>query len=108
IYCEKPLALTLDDARLMLETAEEAGIKHMVGFNYRFTPAVMLAKKLIDEGRLGDIYHFRAWFLQDFIIVPDFPLVCRLHNDIAGSGAHGDLGALLIDMAHYLCDDMLH
>jgi len=106
IYCEKPLALTLDDARLMLETAEEAGIKHMVGFNYRFTPAVMLAKKLIDEGRLGDIYHFRAWFLQDFIIDPDFPLVWRLQKDIAGSGAHGDLGAHLIDMAHYLLGDM--
>lgn len=106
VYCEKPLALTLKDSREMLEVAEQTGIKHMVGFNYRFTPAVMLAKKLIDEGRLGDVYHFRAWFLQDFIIDPDFPLIWRLQKEIAGSGAHGDLGAHLIDMAHFLLGDM--
>lgn len=102
LYCEKPLALSLADAREMLEAAENAGIKHMVGFNYRFAPAVMLAKKLIDEGRLGDIYHFRAWFLQDWLVDPNFPLAWRLQKEIAGSGAHGDLGAHLIDMAHYL------
>src|SRR5690625_7912340 len=78
----------------------------MFGLKYLFTTAVILAKKLIDEGRLGDIYHFRAWFLQDFIIDPEFPLVWRLQKDIAGSGAHGDLGAHLIDMAHYLLGDM--
>lgn len=106
LYCEKPLALTLADSREMLAAVEAAGVKHMVGFNYRFTPAVMLAKKLIDEGRLGDIYHFRGWFLQDWITDPDFPLVWRLQEEIAGSGAHGDLGAHLIDMAHYLIGDM--
>lgn len=106
LYCEKPLALTLKDSRDMLAAAEESGIKHMVGFNYRFTPAVMLAKKLIDEGRLGKIRHFRAWFLQDFITDPSFPLVWRLQKEIAGSGAHGDLGAHLIDMAHYLIGDI--
>lgn len=105
IYCEKPLALTLEDARKMLEAAERANIKHMVGFNYRFAPAVLLAKKLIDEGRLGKIYHFRAHFLQDWIIDPHFPLVWRLQKDIAGSGSHGDLGAHLIDMAHFLVGD---
>jgi predicted dehydrogenase len=96
------LALSLKDSREMLEAAEKAGVKHMAGFNYRFTPAVMLAKKLVDEGRLGDIYHFRAWFLQDWIVDPDFPLVWRLQEEIAGSGAHGDLGAHLIDLAHFL------
>lgn len=106
LYCEKPLALSLEDSREMLAAAESANIKHMVGFNYRFTPAVMLAKKLIDEGRLGDIYHFRAWFLQDWITDPDFPLVWRLQKEIAGSGSHGDLGAHLIDMAHYLVGDI--
>ncbi|SDY21239.1 Predicted dehydrogenase [Evansella caseinilytica] len=106
IFCEKPLALTLQDSRDMLEAAEAAGVKHMVGFNYRFTPAVMLAKKLIDEGRLGEIVHFRAWFLQDWIVDPAFPLVWRLQKDVAGSGSHGDLGAHLIDMAHYLIGDM--
>lgn len=102
LYCEKPLALTLEDSREMLEAAEKAGVKHMVGFNYRFTPAVMLAKRLIEEDRLGEIRHFRAWFLQDWLVDPEAPLAWRLQKEIAGSGAHGDLGAHLIDMAHYL------
>ncbi|MFF2094231.1 Gfo/Idh/MocA family protein [Paenibacillus sp. NPDC058174] len=102
LFCEKPLALTLEDSKAMLDAAEAAGVKHMVGFNYRFAPAVQLAKKLIDEGRLGEIYHFRAVFLQDWVLDPDFPLVWRLQKEIAGSGSHGDLGAHLIDMARYL------
>lgn len=102
LFCEKPLALTLEDSREMLEAAEKAGVKHMVGFNYRFSPAVQLAKKLIEEGRIGKIFHFRAMFLQDWIIDPNFPLVWRLQKDIAGSGSHGDLGAHLIDMARFL------
>ncbi|WP_422659671.1 Gfo/Idh/MocA family protein [Paenibacillus sp. EC2-1] len=106
IFCEKPLALSLHDARDMLVAAEEAGIKHMTGFNYRFSPAVQLVKKLIESGRLGTIYHFRAWFLQDWIMDPAFPLVWRLQKDIAGSGSHGDLGAHLIDLAHYLVGEI--
>lgn len=102
IFCEKPLALSLKDSREMLEAAENAGVKHMVGFNYRFAPAVQLAKKLISEGRIGKIYHFRGVFLQDWIIDPNFPLVWRLQKEIAGSGSHGDLGAHVIDMARYL------
>ncbi|WP_412922804.1 Gfo/Idh/MocA family protein [Mesobacillus foraminis] len=106
IFCEKPLALTLRDSKEMLEAAESAGVKHMVGFNYRFAPAVLLAKKLVDEGRLGEIYHFRAFFLQDWLVDPNFPLAWRLQKEIAGSGSHGDLGAHLIDMAHYLVGDV--
>ncbi len=106
VFCEKPLALTLEDSREMLEVVEAAGVKHMVGFNYRFAPAVMLARKLIDEGQLGDIYHYRAWFLQDWLVDPNFPLAWRLQKEIAGSGSHGDLGAHLIDLAHYLIGDM--
>ncbi|TBL75779.1 Gfo/Idh/MocA family protein [Paenibacillus thalictri] len=106
IFCEKPLALSLADSREMFQAAEEAGIKHMVGFNYRFAPAVQLAKKIISEGRLGTIYHFRAWFLQDWILDPEFPLVWRLQKAVAGSGSHGDLGAHLIDLAHYLVGGM--
>ncbi|MBD2867841.1 Gfo/Idh/MocA family protein [Paenibacillus arenilitoris] len=102
LFCEKPLALTLADSREMLEAAEKAGVKHMVGFNYRFAPAVQLAKKLVEDGRIGKIYHFRAVFLQDWIIDPSFPLVWRLQKEIAGSGSHGDLGAHLIDMARFL------
>jgi predicted dehydrogenase len=74
----------------------------MVGFNYRFAPAVQLAKKLIGEGRIGQIYHFRGVFLQDWILDPSFPLVWRLQKEIAGSGSHGDLGAHVIDMARFL------
>src|SRR5699024_9033685 len=106
LYCEKPLALTLEDSREMLAAAEDAGVKHMVGFNYRYAPAVMLAKKLVEDGRLGEIHHFRAWFLQCWITGPSFPVVWRLQKDIAGSGSHGDLGAHLIDMAHYLIGDI--
>ena len=102
IFCEKPLALSLTDSRDMLAAAEAAGIKHMIGFNYRFSPAVQLAKELISSGRLGKIYHFRATFLQDWILDPEFPLVWRLQKEIAGSGSHGDLGAHLIDMARFL------
>lgn len=102
LFCEKPLALTLADSREMLAVAEQAGVKHMVGFNYRFAPAVQLAKKLVEEGRIGQIYHFRAVFLQDWIIDPSFPLVWRLQKDIAGSGSHGDLGAHIIDLARFL------
>ncbi|MFD1954341.1 Gfo/Idh/MocA family protein [Paenibacillus thailandensis] len=102
LFCEKPLALSLADAREMLDAAERAGVKHMIGFNYRFAPAVQLAKKLIAEGRIGQIYHIRAVFLQDWIIDPEFPLVWRLQKDVAGSGSLGDLGAHSIDLARFL------
>ena len=105
VFCEKPLALTLADARLMHEEAEKAGIKHQIGFNYRFAPAVVLAKRMIDEGKLGTIRHVRASYLQDFIIDPDFPLVWRLQKDVCGSGSLGDLGAHFIDLARYLVGD---
>lgn len=106
LFCEKPLALTLADSREMLEAAEAAGVKHMIGFNYRFAPAVLLAKKLIDEGRIGTIHHFRGQFLQDWIIDPDFPHVWRLDKSIAGSGALGDLGAHTIDLARFLVGEL--
>lgn len=102
VFCEKPLALTTKDAKEMWLAAESAGIKHQVGFNYRFVPAIRLAKQLIDEGRIGTIYHFRGLYLQDWIVDPDFPLVWRLDKSIAGSGAHGDINAHIIDLARYL------
>jgi len=106
IFCEKPLALTLQDAREMLEAVQLAGVRHAIGFNYRFAPAVQLAKKLIDEGKLGKIFHFRGSFLQDWIIDPDFPKVWRLDKKVCGSGSLGDLGAHVIDMARFLVGDM--
>ncbi len=105
IFCEKPLALTLSDARLMYEAAKKANIKHQIGFNYRFAPAVLLAKKLIDDGKIGTIRHVRASYLQDFIIDPEFPLVWRLQKDVCGSGSLGDLGAHFIDLTRFLVGD---
>jgi len=105
VFCEKPLALTVSDAREILAAVEKNGVKHQIGFNYRFAPAVRLAKKLIDEGKIGQIYHFRGNYLQDYIIDPNFPLVWRLDKKVAGSGSHGDLGAHVIDLARYLVGD---
>ncbi len=102
IFCEKPMAMSLDEANEMLEAVEKAGVKHMVGFNYRRVPAIALAKRLIDEGALGKIYHFRAVYLQDWLVDPDFPLVWRLRKEVAGSGALGDMGAHVIDLARFL------
>ncbi|HYF93285.1 MAG TPA: Gfo/Idh/MocA family oxidoreductase [Symbiobacteriaceae bacterium] len=102
ILCEKPLAMTVAEAREMLAAVQSAGVTHMLCHNYRFAPAVRLAKRLIDEGHLGQIYHFRGVYLQDWIMNPDFPLVWRLQGDIAGSGSLGDLGAHTIDLARFL------
>lgn len=105
IFCEKPLALNLKDAREMLEEAKKANIRHQIGFNYRFAPALQLAKKIIDEGKLGKIFHVRGVFLQDWIIDPDYPKVWRLDKKVCGSGSLGDLGAHVIDAARYLCGE---
>ncbi|MBI3008283.1 MAG: Gfo/Idh/MocA family oxidoreductase [Candidatus Omnitrophica bacterium] len=102
IFCEKPLAMNVAEAKEMVKAVEKAGVKHMVCFNYRRVPAIGLAKRLIDEGRLGTIYHIRATYLQDWIVDPDFPLVWRLKKEEAGSGVHGDLNAHIIDLARYL------
>jgi len=106
VLCEKPIANTLDEAKLMLAAAEKAGVKHMAAFNYRRVPAVALAKQLISEKRLGRIFHFRAVYLQDWIIDPKFPLVWRLQKPAAGSGPHGDLNAHIIDLALHLVGDI--
>ncbi len=105
VFCEKPLALNLSDAREMLETVKKTGVKHQIGFNYRFAPAIQLAKKIIDDGKLGTIRHVRASYLQDFITDPEFPLVWRLQKSVCGSGSLGDLGAHFIDLARYLVGD---
>ena len=102
VLCEKPLANTLAEAGEMLTAARQAGVVAMVNFNYRRVPAVQLAKRLIDEGRLGEIRHIRAVYLQDWINDPEFPLVWRLQKDLAGSGALGDIAAHILDLAHFL------
>jgi predicted dehydrogenase len=102
VFCEKPLGRNAEESKSMLDAVEKAGVKHMVAFNYRFVPAIMQARKIIESGALGRIFHFRAMYLQEWIIDPDFPKVWRLDKSIAGSGALGDLGAHIIDLARFL------
>jgi predicted dehydrogenase len=105
VLCEKPLANTPAEAEAMTAAAERAsanGIRSMVGFNYRRVPALALAHKLVADGRLGEIRHVRAAYLQDWLTDPALPLTWRLQRERAGSGALGDLGAHLIDLAQYL------
>jgi len=106
VFCEKPLANDLAEAREMLAAVEKAGVKSMVAFNYRRVPAIAFAKQLIEAGKIGEIYHWRAVYLQDWIMDPEFPLVWRLQKEKAGSGPHGDLNAHITDLARYLVGDI--
>ena len=105
VLCEKPLANTVEEAEAMVQAAiaaDQRGVRSMVGFNYRRVPAIALARKLVADGRLGAIRHVRAQYLQDWIVDPSFPLVWRLQRDRAGSGALGDIGAHIIDLAQHV------
>ncbi len=102
VICEKPLASTLEESVAMVEAAEASGTTTMVAFNYRRTPAVALAKKFIEEGKIGDVINFRGTYLQDWSADPNGPLSWRFQKSIAGSGAVGDIGTHVVDMAHYL------
>jgi predicted dehydrogenase len=110
VLCEKPLANTVDEARAMAAAAEKAatrGVRSTVGYSYRRVPAVALARRLVEQGRIGEIRHVRASYQQDWIVDPEFPLVWRLQRSAAGSGALGDIGAHIVDMAQYLTGDLL-
>ncbi len=106
ILCEKPLSRTLEEGEKMVEAIEKAGVKNTVWYNYRRVPAVTLAKQVIDSGKLGRIFHYRANFLQDWTISPDVPQggagTWRLDAEAAGSGVTGDLLAHCIDTAMWL------
>src|SRR5687767_15070571 len=106
ILCEKPLALNAPEAEKMVAAVQKAKVPNMVWYNYRRCPAVVLAKQLIDEGKLGRIFHYRAKFLQDWTINPDLPqggaALWRLDVKAAGSGVTGDLLAHCIDTALWL------
>src|SRR3989442_5880332 len=106
ILCEKPLAMNGAEGLKMVQAVEKAGVPNMVWYNYRRVPAVTLAKQLIDEGRLGRIFHYRAKFLQDWTISTDFAPggagLWRLDVKVAGSGVTGDLLAHCIDTAVWL------
>ncbi len=106
VWCEKPLANSLEEARSMRQAVEKAGVFHAVFHNYRYCPAVALAFNMIQDGLLGKIYHFRAVYLQDWIADPSFPLVWRLDKHSAGSGAHGDINSHIIDLGRYLVGEI--
>jgi predicted dehydrogenase len=105
VLCEKPLANTVAEAAAMAAAEEEAaatGVRSMVGFNYRRVPALALARRIVADGRIGEIRHVRAQYLQDWIVDPQFPLVWRLQRERAGSGALGDIGAHIVDAAQFV------
>ncbi|MFG2957929.1 Gfo/Idh/MocA family protein [Streptomyces sp. NPDC048291] len=110
VLCEKPLANSVAEAEAMVTAAEAArsrGQLAMVGFNYRRVPALAYARRLIADGRLGTLRHVRVCYLQDWLVDPDFPLTWRLRREHAGSGALGDLGAHIVDLAQYLAGEPL-
>jgi predicted dehydrogenase len=110
VLCEKPLANTVAQAQAMVAAAERArarGVAAMTGFNYRRVPAIALARELVESGRLGSIRHVRANYLQDWLTDPEFPLTWRLEREHAGSGALGDLGAHIVDLAQYLTGEAI-
>ena len=100
VLCEKPLGRTGEEAYTIWQAAREAGVVHMCGFNYRFVPAVRLAREILEAGELGELYHFRARYLQSWGV--DASSSWRFDQAVAGSGALGDLGAHIIDLARYL------
>jgi predicted dehydrogenase len=102
VLCEKPMGLNLKECEQMFAAAQKAKVVHMVCHNYRRIPAIALAKKMISEGALGRIYHFRARYAQDRLADPDFPLDWRLQKETSGSGVHSDINSHIIDLARYL------
>ena len=105
VLCEKPLANTVDEAVAMASAAAAAsarGVRSMVAFNYRRVPAIELARRLIADGRLGDVRHVRACYLQDWIADPSVPMSWRLRAEEAGSGSLGDIGSHIVDLTQHL------
>ncbi len=110
MLCEKPLANTVAEAEAMARAAQEArdrGQAAMVGFNYRRVPATALARRMVEEGRIGTLRHVRVAYLQDWLVDPQFPLTWRLRREQAGSGSLGDLGAHIVDLAQHLAGERL-
>jgi predicted dehydrogenase len=110
VLCEKPLANTVAEAQAMADAAARAaarGVRSMVGFTYRRVPAIGLARELVAQGRLGDIRHVRAQYLQDWIADPAAPMSWRLQKERAGSGALGDIGAHIVDLTQHITGQRL-
>jgi predicted dehydrogenase len=106
VLCEKPLALNAQDAKEIYDTAQKAGIKHGIGFNYRKAPAIMLIKRWVEKGLFGDIVSYRSSFIQDWGLDVNGPLSWRFQKKLAGSGSLGDLGSHAIDMGRFLVGEI--
>ena len=106
VACEKPLAMNGHEAEEMAAAARKSGQINTVWFNYRRVPAIAFARQLIDEGRIGRVFHFRALYLQDWTMDSSVPLVWRMDKDVAGSGVTGDLHSHLVDLSNYLVGDI--
>jgi predicted dehydrogenase len=106
VLCEKPLARNADEARRMADAVREAGVTNMVAFNYRRTPAVLLAREIIERGEIGRILNFRGTYLQDWSADPESPLSWRFQQSVAGSGAVGDIASHVLDIARFLVGDI--
>jgi predicted dehydrogenase len=110
VLCEKPLANTVAEAEAMTAAAERAqanGVRTMVGFTYRRVPAISLARQLVAEGRVGEVRHVRAQYLQDWLADPESPLTWRMDKEKAGSGALGDIGAHVIDLTQFITGERI-
>jgi predicted dehydrogenase len=105
VVCEKPLARNAQEAKEMRDAVRKAKVKNICNYNYRMVPAVVLAKNLIMDGKLGRLFHFRARYLQEWIVDPEFPMIWRLRKKDCGSGAIGDLGSHVIDLGRFLCGE---
>jgi predicted dehydrogenase len=106
VMCEKPLGRDAEESHRMWSAAAKAGVTNVCSFNYRFVPAIRLAREMLEAGELGEIYHFRGRFLQEWIADPTFPMVWRLDKATAGSGVIGDLGSHIVDLARYLVGEI--
>lgn len=106
IFCEKPFALSTAEAQAMYEAADTAHVVHYLNHNYRRVPAIRLARQLIDQGELGQIYHWRGAYLQSWIVDPKFPLTWQLRREVAGAGPQYDLNSHTVDLARYLVGEI--
>jgi len=106
IFCEKPIALDSGQAKAMYEAAQASGVTHYLNHNYRRCPAVVLARQMIDQGKLGRLFHWRGTYLQSWIIDPTFPLIWQLRKETAGAGPHADLNSHSVDLARYLVGEI--
>jgi predicted dehydrogenase len=107
VACEKPLARDGAEAARMAAAARKSGNINTVWFNYRRVPAIAFARQLIDEGRIGRVYHFRALYLQDWTMDPSVPLLWRMDKEVAGSGVTGDLHSHIVDLSNYLAGEIV-